>query len=65
MNKIKSFFTALKGYPSAIFGLIIVIALVVLSIYALIKIPYAEILKMYHQPGLIISPKRSSRNHLQ
>jgi len=47
MKKINSFFTALKGYPSAIFGLIIVLALVALSIYALIKIPYAEAIRLW------------------
>jgi peptide/nickel transport system permease protein len=47
MKKIKNFFNDLKGYPSAIFGLIIVLALVALSIYALIKIPYAEAIRLW------------------
>jgi len=47
MKKIKNFFKDLAGYPSAIFGLVIVIALVALSIYALIKIPYAEAVRLW------------------
>jgi peptide/nickel transport system permease protein len=47
MKKIKSFFTELSRYPSAVFGMLIVLALVVLAIYAVAKIPYAEAIRLW------------------
>jgi len=47
MNTIKKYLTDLKQYPSAVFGLIIVIILVALSIYAPIKINYSEAIRLW------------------
>lgn len=37
----------LRSYPSAVFGLIVIIALVVLAIYTLITIPYGEAIRLW------------------
>ena len=42
MNAMKSFFQNISKYPSAIFGSIIILALVLAAIYVLITIPYQE-----------------------
>ncbi len=47
MNRFKSTLKALTIYPSAVVGLVIVIILVSVSIYAVITIPYDEIIYMW------------------
>jgi len=40
MKSIKNFFSQIKDYPSAVIGVIIIILLVTLAIYAMIAVPY-------------------------
>jgi peptide/nickel transport system permease protein len=47
MNQLRKSFRELLRYPSAIAGLIIVLALVGVSIYALIAIPYDEAIRLW------------------
>ncbi len=47
MNRIKKAFRDLGQYPSAIFGLIIVILLFSIAAYALIRIPYSEAVRLW------------------
>lgn len=47
MNAIRNTLRELKQYPSAIFGSVIVVLLFVLAIYALIKIPYSEAVRLW------------------
>ncbi len=47
MKAIKNFFNGLRGYPSAIAGLIIIILLVVVAIYAVITIPYSKAIALW------------------
>ena len=42
MNAIKTAFRQIIKYPSAVAGLIIIVFLISLSIYAVIAIPYEE-----------------------
>lgn len=58
MRSIKNTFKQLLRYPSAILGLLIIVALVVLAIYAMVSIPYSRALVLwrggegiwYHNP---------------
>ena len=43
----KKFFNNLKQYPSAIFGLAVILLLVALSIYVVITIPYSEAIRQW------------------
>ncbi|PKO15904.1 MAG: ABC transporter permease [Chloroflexi bacterium HGW-Chloroflexi-10] len=43
----KNPFAELFRYPSAVFGLVIILGLVVLAIYAMAKIPYAEAIRLW------------------
>ena len=47
MKRIWSTLRDLKEYPSAIIGLVIVLALVIISIYALIALPYDEVVRLW------------------
>lgn len=47
MNQLRKSFRELFRYPSAVAGLIIVLALVAVSIYALIAIPYNEAIRLW------------------
>jgi peptide/nickel transport system permease protein len=47
MRAIRNFFNQIKNYPTAIVGLIIIAFMVVLSIYAVIKIPYREAVRLW------------------
>ncbi len=47
MNAFKKNLQELAQYPSAIFGLVIVILLLGLSVFALVKIPYAEAIRLW------------------
>ena len=47
MNAIKQTFRDITQYPSAIFGGIIVLLLVLLAIYALVTIPYSEAVRLW------------------
>jgi peptide/nickel transport system permease protein len=47
MTGIRNAIKELVRYPSAIFGLVIILGLIVLSIYALIKIPYGEAITLW------------------
>ena len=46
MKRLRSTLKELTAYPSAVIGLVIVIALVGISIYTLIAIPYEEAVHM-------------------
>lgn len=47
MNRFRKSLKELGRYPSAIFGLIIVFALVALAVYALVTIPYNEAIRLW------------------
>jgi peptide/nickel transport system permease protein len=47
MNRIWSTLKDLKNYPSAIVGLVIVLALIAISIYTLIALPYDEAVRLW------------------
>ena len=47
MNSIKKNLSEIARYPSAIFGLVIVLLLLVLAVYATIKIPYKEAIRLW------------------
>ncbi|NMC47187.1 MAG: ABC transporter permease [Chloroflexi bacterium] len=47
MKTLKNNLRDLKRYPSAIIGLVIVFLLLLLSIYAVIKIPYSEAIRLW------------------
>jgi len=47
MNKFKNTLTEISRYPSAIFGAIIVLLLISLAIYAMVKIPYKEAIRLW------------------
>jgi peptide/nickel transport system permease protein len=47
MNTIKNAFKEIKNYPSAIFGSIVVLLLITLAIFAMIKIPYSEAIRLW------------------
>ncbi len=47
MNTLKSSFREILRYPSAIVGLTIIFLLVLTSIYAMIKIPYSEAIRLW------------------
>src|SRR5690554_6442314 len=47
MRAIRNLFNQIKNYPTAIVGLIIIAFMVVLSIYAVIKIPYREAVRLW------------------
>ncbi len=47
------FFRELRSYPSAIFGLTVIVILLAGSIYAVIALPYAQVGKDYEQKRLI------------
>jgi peptide/nickel transport system permease protein len=47
MTGLRRAFKELVRYPSAIFGLVIILGLIILSAYALIKIPYGEAIRLW------------------
>ncbi len=47
MNALKSSLQNLAKYPSAIVGLLVVLLLVVTAVYAMIKIPYSEAIRLW------------------
>lgn len=47
MKRLRSTLKELAAYPSAIIGLVIILALVCISIYTMISIPYAEAIRLW------------------
>ena len=47
MNNLKNSFRNLVYYPSAIFGILVVFLLVFTAVYALVKIPYQEAIRLW------------------
>lgn len=47
MNSIRKFFSELSQYPSALIGMIYIIALVIFSIYVVIALPYNEAISLW------------------
>ncbi|MFT3892336.1 MAG: hypothetical protein QM730_11940 [Anaerolineales bacterium] len=47
MNALRNSFQNIKKYPSAMMGILVVFALVVLAVYAMIKIPYREAIRLW------------------
>jgi peptide/nickel transport system permease protein len=47
MRNLKNNLKEILRYPSAIFGMLIVIALIVLAMYAMLKIPYQEAIRLW------------------
>ena len=53
MNRLRSTFKELTAYPSAIVGLVIILALVGISVYTVIAIPYSEAIRLWRGgPGV-------------
>lgn len=51
MGFLRSFFRELKYYPSAVLGVLIILFLLILSVYAVVKIPYAEAVVLWRGSG--------------
>ncbi|HEX2998142.1 MAG TPA: hypothetical protein VHP14_25180 [Anaerolineales bacterium] len=47
MNTLKNSFRSLLYYPSAIVGILVVFLLVFVAVYAMIKIPYNEAIRLW------------------
>lgn len=47
MGNLKNAWRQLRGYPSAVVGLVMILAMVLLAAYALIKIPYSEAIRLW------------------
>jgi len=47
MNRLRSALKELVAYPSAVVGLVIILALISISIYTMISIPYAEAIRLW------------------
>jgi len=47
MNALKNTFRELLRYPSAIFGLVIIVFLLGVAVYALVSIPYSEAIRLW------------------
>lgn len=47
MKKFKNTLTEISHYPSAVFGILIVTLLIALAVYAMIKIPYQEAIRLW------------------
>lgn len=47
MNALKNSFQKILHYPSAVMGILIVLLLVLTAVYAMIKIPYTEAIRMW------------------
>ncbi|TLN28629.1 ABC transporter permease, partial [bacterium] len=47
MKTLRNFFRDIAHYPSAVAGMIIILLLVALAVYALIKIPYKEAIRLW------------------
>ena len=47
MKTLKNTFNEIKRYPSAIFGMVIIFLMVALSVYAMVKIPYQEAIRLW------------------
>ncbi|MRR29575.1 ABC transporter permease, partial [bacterium] len=47
MKRLKSLFRDISYYPSAVAGMVVIFLLVVLAVYALIKIPYSEAIRLW------------------
>lgn len=47
MKTLKNFFRDIAHYPSAVAGSLIILLLVILSIFAIVKIPYAEAIRLW------------------
>lgn len=47
MKKLKNFFRDIAHYPSAIAGSIMIFLLIVFAVYAMIKIPYSEAIRLW------------------
>src|SRR5688572_13124387 len=47
MNSIRKFFVELSQYPSALIGMIYIIALIIFSIYVVIALPYNEAISLW------------------
>jgi len=45
MNRLKNTFKEIARYPSAVIGLGIIFSLILMSIYAIIAIPYDEVVQ--------------------
>jgi len=47
MKTIKNTFSQISQYPSAVFGLLIILLLVILAVFAVAKIPYSEAIRLW------------------
>jgi peptide/nickel transport system permease protein len=47
MNRLQRTFKEFKRYPSAIAGLMIIVVLIAVSIYAVIALPYSEAVRLW------------------
>ena len=53
MGFLRSFFREVKYYPSAIVGVLVIVSLLLLSVYAVVKIPYAKAIELWRGTGEI------------
>jgi peptide/nickel transport system permease protein len=51
MKRLRNTLKELTAYPSAVIGLVIVTALVGISIYTLIALPYSEAIRLWRGGG--------------
>jgi peptide/nickel transport system permease protein len=55
MNSLKSSFQKLLFYPSALVGMLVVLLLVFTAIYAMVKIPYREAIRLWRGGEEVVS----------
>ena len=79
MTAIRNTFRDLLRYPSAVVGLFIILLLILTAIYAMIKIPYGEAIRLWrgsevdwytnpkngHKPVVLVKPSPANVNKLK
>ncbi|MFO7539305.1 MAG: ABC transporter permease [Chloroflexota bacterium] len=61
MRGLKNLWNDLKAYPSAVVGLLMIVALIVISIYAVIAIPYNEAISLWRGGDAWAQSPRNAR----
>ena len=54
MKRLKESLKDFARYPSAVFGLIVVLGLILFSIYTIWKIPYGEAIRMWRASEAVV-----------
>ena len=47
MKAIKNFFKQIKTYPSAVIGLLLILFMIGIAVYAIVAIPYDEAIRLW------------------